>query len=204
MPEYLLVASNPDILSGMVVVRGTRIGVRFLRALRAHGAPESELLHDFPSLTPDTLQAVLELSEETITALEARRNGPLMPALVQGAEVMAELARRAHLVSAEDYATLLGRSPEDVSAADASGHLLGVPWGDRRGYPAVFMRDGRLPPGLPDALKTPPPMLDRPQAILSGIARAACLAASRKSIIMATTPEYWSLSSYDEFGPLRS
>lgn len=154
MSEYLLIASHPDILSGMVVVRGTRIGVRFLRALRAHGAPESELLHDFPSLTPDTLRAVLELSEETIAALEARVSDPLMPALVQGAEVMAELARRAHLVSAEDYAALLGRSPDDVLAADASGHLLGVPWGDRRGYPAAFMRDGRLPPVLPDALKT--------------------------------------------------
>jgi uncharacterized protein (DUF433 family) len=152
MPEHPLIASSPDILGGTAVVRGTQISVRFLRALHARGASEAELLEDFPSLTAETLREVLGLAEETIAALENRLNDPLMPAIVRGAEVKAALARRARIVSAADYAALLGAAADDVQTADAAGQLLGVPWGDRRGYPAVFVRDGCLPGGLPDAL----------------------------------------------------
>jgi uncharacterized protein (DUF433 family) len=50
---------NPAVLAGMPIVRGLRISVgHILRALSG-GAPESELLADYPDLEPDDLRACL-------------------------------------------------------------------------------------------------------------------------------------------------
>jgi uncharacterized protein (DUF433 family) len=54
-----VVDEDPEIRGGDPVVRGTRIPVSLLAELRAQGAPDKELLEDYPSLTTDTLAFAL-------------------------------------------------------------------------------------------------------------------------------------------------
>jgi uncharacterized protein (DUF433 family) len=54
-----VVVSDPEIRGGEPVVRGTRIPVHTLAELARQGAPRDELLEDYPSLTPETLDAAL-------------------------------------------------------------------------------------------------------------------------------------------------
>jgi len=54
-----VIVRDPEVLGGEPVVAGTRIGVYFLAELAGQGAEEQELLEDYPSLTPHTLQAAL-------------------------------------------------------------------------------------------------------------------------------------------------
>jgi uncharacterized protein (DUF433 family) len=53
------VTMDPNIRAGEPVVRGTRIGIHTLADLAAQGAPAEELLEDYPSLTPESLEAAL-------------------------------------------------------------------------------------------------------------------------------------------------
>ncbi len=50
---------DPEVRAGEPVVRGTRISIHMLSDLAAQGAPQEELLEDYPSLTPESLQAAL-------------------------------------------------------------------------------------------------------------------------------------------------
>lgn len=50
---------DPEVRAGEPVVRGTRVSVHMLADLAAQGAPKEELLEDYPSLTPESLQAAL-------------------------------------------------------------------------------------------------------------------------------------------------
>lgn len=54
-----MVISSPDILAGEPVVRGTRVSVHVLAELERQGAGRRELLEDYPSLTPESLEAAL-------------------------------------------------------------------------------------------------------------------------------------------------
>lgn len=51
-----MVISDPAIMGGDPVFRGTRIQVHGIAALLAQGVPEAELLEDYPRLTPDMLR----------------------------------------------------------------------------------------------------------------------------------------------------
>lgn len=53
------VVSDPDVLAGEPAVRGTRISVHVLAELEEQGAGRQELLGDYPSLTPESLEAAL-------------------------------------------------------------------------------------------------------------------------------------------------
>ena len=53
------VVSDPDVRGGEPVVRGTRVPVAVLADLTAAGASLTELLEDYPSLTPELLRAAL-------------------------------------------------------------------------------------------------------------------------------------------------
>ena len=53
------VTIDPNVRAGEPVVRGTRIGIHTLADLAAQGAPADELLEDYPSLTPESLEAAL-------------------------------------------------------------------------------------------------------------------------------------------------
>jgi uncharacterized protein (DUF433 family) len=59
-----VVVEDPGICGGEAVVRGTRIPVSMLVALKAQGAPDAELLEDYPSLTPQTLNAALRWGQQ--------------------------------------------------------------------------------------------------------------------------------------------
>lgn len=50
--------SDPDILLGQPVVKGTRLSVEFLLSLLASGWTEQHILDNYPTLMPETLRAV--------------------------------------------------------------------------------------------------------------------------------------------------
>jgi uncharacterized protein (DUF433 family) len=53
--------SNPEILGGKPVIRGTRLAVSFLLGLLEQGWIESQILESYPHLSPEALQTVLQL-----------------------------------------------------------------------------------------------------------------------------------------------
>jgi uncharacterized protein (DUF433 family) len=48
-----------ELCGGALVVKGTRVPVRTLLASLAEGAPEADILADFPTVTPEALRAVI-------------------------------------------------------------------------------------------------------------------------------------------------
>ena len=66
-----IIHSDPEILVGKPVVKGTRLSVDFVLGLFAQGWSESQVLENYPNLTHESLQAIFAfakdcLSEETI------------------------------------------------------------------------------------------------------------------------------------------
>jgi uncharacterized protein (DUF433 family) len=60
------IVTDPAVLVGKPVVRGTRLGVDFLLSLMARGWPEAEILRNYPGLTRDDLLACLEYASERV------------------------------------------------------------------------------------------------------------------------------------------
>jgi len=56
--------SDPDILLGKPVVKGTRLGVEFILSLFASGWTEEEILENYPTLTSESLKAVFAFAVE--------------------------------------------------------------------------------------------------------------------------------------------
>ena len=50
---------DPAVLAGKPVVKGTRLSVAFILELLAEGWSESEILDNYPGLTPEDLRACL-------------------------------------------------------------------------------------------------------------------------------------------------
>ena len=50
---------NPQVMMGKPVIRGTRITVELVLNKLAEGATQSELLEDYPHLTPEDLRAAI-------------------------------------------------------------------------------------------------------------------------------------------------
>jgi uncharacterized protein (DUF433 family) len=68
--------SDPEILSGKPVIKGTRLSVDFLLELFANGWSEEQVLEGYPNLTRDSLRAVFAFAAETTRderAFELRR-----------------------------------------------------------------------------------------------------------------------------------
>ena len=61
------IASDPAILVGKPVVKGTRLGVDFLLELLASGWTEGQILENYPTLTPEALQSVFAYAAECMT-----------------------------------------------------------------------------------------------------------------------------------------
>ena len=59
MKEELIV-SDPKILSGKPIVKGTRISVAFILQCFASGMTTEEILHGYPTLTHEGIIAALE------------------------------------------------------------------------------------------------------------------------------------------------
>lgn len=60
------IASDPLVLGGKPVVRGTRLSVDFLLGLFAAGWTQEEVLANYPSLTPESLRAVFAYAAEAV------------------------------------------------------------------------------------------------------------------------------------------
>ncbi|MBC7264344.1 MAG: DUF433 domain-containing protein [Chloroflexi bacterium] len=56
--------SDPEILLGKPVVKGTRLAVDFILGLFAAGWTEKQVLENYPTLTPKALQAVFAFAAE--------------------------------------------------------------------------------------------------------------------------------------------
>ena len=50
--------SDPSVLLGKPVIRGTRLSVEFLRGLLAEGWTEQDILESYPQLSREALRAV--------------------------------------------------------------------------------------------------------------------------------------------------
>ena len=63
--EYI--ESNPDILLGKPVIKGTRIGVELIIQKLSEGATNKELLEAYPTLTLENILAALAYASEVIS-----------------------------------------------------------------------------------------------------------------------------------------
>jgi uncharacterized protein (DUF433 family) len=63
-----VIASNPAILSGEPVFRGTRVPFKSLTDYLEHGRTLSEFLEDFPSVTSAEAIAAIEEARTSLTA----------------------------------------------------------------------------------------------------------------------------------------
>lgn len=58
--------SDPNILVGKPVVKGTRLSVEFLLGLFAAGWTERQVLDNYSTLTPEALRAVSAFAAESV------------------------------------------------------------------------------------------------------------------------------------------
>jgi uncharacterized protein (DUF433 family) len=58
--------SDPKVLVGKPVVRGTRLSVEFILSLFAAGWSEQQILASYPTMTPEALRAVFAFSVECL------------------------------------------------------------------------------------------------------------------------------------------
>ncbi|MBM4066447.1 MAG: DUF433 domain-containing protein [Planctomycetes bacterium] len=69
--------SDPEILLGKPVVKGTRLSVEFILGLFASGWTEQQVLENYPTLTRKSLQAVFAfaadcMKEESLYAISGQ------------------------------------------------------------------------------------------------------------------------------------
>ncbi|HEV7646277.1 MAG TPA: DUF433 domain-containing protein [Pyrinomonadaceae bacterium] len=60
------ITSNPNILGGKPIIRGTRISVEFVLELLASGISEEEILSDYPHLTQEDIRACLQFAADSL------------------------------------------------------------------------------------------------------------------------------------------
>lgn len=58
------VHSDPEILLGKPVVKGTRLSVEFILGLFAEGWTEKQIIENYPTLSKEKLQAVFNFATE--------------------------------------------------------------------------------------------------------------------------------------------
>lgn len=73
--------SDPAVLAGKPVVRGTRLAVDFLIGLLASGWTREQVLNSYPQLTDEALRAVVAFAEDAPDELTVRpaREGERTP-----------------------------------------------------------------------------------------------------------------------------
>lgn len=57
--QYQYIISNPKILDGRPVIKGTRISVRLILEWMAHGSTIDQIIKEFPQLTPEAIKEAL-------------------------------------------------------------------------------------------------------------------------------------------------
>lgn len=58
--------SNPKILLGKPVIKGTRISVEFILGLFSEGWTQQQVLENYPTLNPESIQAVFAFTAECL------------------------------------------------------------------------------------------------------------------------------------------
>jgi len=58
--------SNPQILLGKPVIKGTRISVEFILGLFSEGWTQQQILENYPTLNAESLQAVFAFAAECL------------------------------------------------------------------------------------------------------------------------------------------
>lgn len=66
MTAHDRIAIDPAVLGGKPTIRGLRISVEHIFRSLSAGVPESELLADYPDLTPEDLRACYAYAAELI------------------------------------------------------------------------------------------------------------------------------------------
>ena len=56
--------SDPEILAGKPIVKGSRLAVNFILDLFAAGWTQEQIIQNYPKLTPDILRAVFAFAAE--------------------------------------------------------------------------------------------------------------------------------------------
>ena len=71
------ITSDPDVVVGKPVVRGTRLTIDFLLGLFAAGWTQDQVLANYPQLTPEALRAVFAFAAKVTQdeALHVLRRG---------------------------------------------------------------------------------------------------------------------------------
>lgn len=54
------------VMTGKPVIRGTRLTVEYILNLLAHGATVSEIIEEYPGLTPEDIQACLLFAKKSL------------------------------------------------------------------------------------------------------------------------------------------
>jgi uncharacterized protein (DUF433 family) len=60
------IATDPGVLAGKAAIKGTRLAVEFLIELLAEGWTTEQILHNYPQLTAEDLQAALHYAAEAL------------------------------------------------------------------------------------------------------------------------------------------
>ena len=63
---YARIVSDPAVLGGKPVVKGTRISVEFLLELFASGAARAEVLKSYPNLTAEDVEEALRYAADVL------------------------------------------------------------------------------------------------------------------------------------------
>ncbi len=63
---YTRIVSDPAVLDGKPVIKGSRISVEFLIELFASGATPDEILKAYPHLTPEDIEEALRYAAEVL------------------------------------------------------------------------------------------------------------------------------------------
>ena len=67
---------DPKIMVGQPCIRGTRVPVRLILELLAHGAPYAEIFEDYPSVDADDIAACLLYAADVMDRVSAASLAP--------------------------------------------------------------------------------------------------------------------------------
>jgi uncharacterized protein (DUF433 family) len=65
-----IIESNPDILGGKPVIKGTRIPVDLIFELLGANTPIDEILEDYPALNREIIKQLLKIGNDAIKNLQ--------------------------------------------------------------------------------------------------------------------------------------
>lgn len=60
------ISQNPKVMAGQPVIKGTRLTVRFVLNVLAHGTTADELMNEYEGLTSEDIQACLLFASESL------------------------------------------------------------------------------------------------------------------------------------------